>query len=407
MNIRNKVFLLFVFMFAFFAVNIDEVYAANESYKAECVYKGTTYGDFLDKDIIIKVQVSSSDNSLMMDAYPDDWFANTEIFNGATLTSLPKLFFVYDDVLYCPESVYLRDVTPCQGGVGEICTDNNTYNSQAGLVFFNTDSFIPAPRGVMRQYYFLEKPDSRTVLFKKENNQYTSGNAKFYTPLGDENGFSPCKTNEQYLLDFIDKFIELELKNMPDDKKTLDYLNERINDVNFILESAKNYCTADKVADDLSAKANEALKLIAEIANGANLSSEELEQIMNNTGIVSQSVNQFIAGLQNIQIPFGENEISCDGLIDDSLEAVIQTVLKWVRIAAPILLIVLSALDFSQVVISNDQDAMKKAVSKVVKRAIAALALFFIPLLVSVMLDWIDDSPFFNKNNANCSEVLK
>ena len=52
----------------------------------------------------------------------------------------------------------------------------------------------------------------------------------------------------------------------------------------------------------------------------------------------------------------------------------------------PILLIVLGSVDFANAIISGDQDALKKSGSKFMKRAIAAVAVFFVPLLVKVLL---------------------
>ena len=74
-------------------------------------------------------------------------------------------------------------------------------------------------------------------------------------------------------------------------------------------------------------------------------------------------------------------------MIDEDLKEVLQLALKIIRIVAPILLIIFATVDFSQAVISQDKDIMKKAVSKVIKRAIAAIAVFFIPLLVSLLLN--------------------
>lgn len=102
-----------------------------------------------------------------------------------------------------------------------------------------------------------------------------------------------------------------------------------------------------------------------------------------------------------------KTEFSCEGLLDKDLKDVLQLLLKWVRIGAPIALIVLVTVDFSSAVISNDQDAIKKATNKAIKRGIAAIALFFIPLIVSIMISWLDESDYFNPDRVNCEEVYK
>ena len=100
-------------------------------------------------------------------------------------------------------------------------------------------------------------------------------------------------------------------------------------------------------------------------------------------------------------------EYNCNSLIDEDLKIIIKIVLKWIQIGAPILLILLVTVDFGQAVISNDNDAIKKATSKAIKRTIAALALFFIPLIVRVLIDKVDSTPFFDKDKTNCSDIFK
>lgn len=79
--------------------------------------------------------------------------------------------------------------------------------------------------------------------------------------------------------------------------------------------------------------------------------------------------------------------ISCNGILTADAAAFIQKIIDGIRILAPILLIILGSIDLGQAVISEDKDSLKKATSRLIKRAIAALAIFFIPLVVRVLLD--------------------
>ena len=92
----------------------------------------------------------------------------------------------------------------------------------------------------------------------------------------------------------------------------------------------------------------------------------------------------------NITLPNG-NLNKCEELISEDLMYVINLILKIIQIGGPILLIILVAVDFGQVVISNDKDAMPKAVSKAIKRGIAAIVIFFVPYFVSLILDWLNN----------------
>ena len=72
-------------------------------------------------------------------------------------------------------------------------------------------------------------------------------------------------------------------------------------------------------------------------------------------------------------------------------QLIIEYALTTVQIVVPILLIIFVSIDFATVVISpgkKDEDAMKKAISRAVKRGIAAIAVFFIPLIVKLILSW-------------------
>ena len=83
----------------------------------------------------------------------------------------------------------------------------------------------------------------------------------------------------------------------------------------------------------------------------------------------------------------GEVSVDCNGIFTKEALDLISDILGWFRILAPVALIVLVAVDFGQAVLSQDNDALKKASSKVIKRAIATVALFFIPTFVRVLIN--------------------
>ena len=79
--------------------------------------------------------------------------------------------------------------------------------------------------------------------------------------------------------------------------------------------------------------------------------------------------------------------INCDGILTPGAYQMLQDAINIIRIAVPILLIVLGSVDLGSVVISQDKDAMPKAVGKLVKRCICAVAIFFVPLIVKTILN--------------------
>ena len=72
----------------------------------------------------------------------------------------------------------------------------------------------------------------------------------------------------------------------------------------------------------------------------------------------------------------------------------IREIMNWIRIGIPIIIIILGSVDFSKAVIVSDDKALSQALSKLIKRLIAAVAIFFAPLILMYLLDsanqWAD-----------------
>ena len=86
---------------------------------------------------------------------------------------------------------------------------------------------------------------------------------------------------------------------------------------------------------------------------------------------------------------------SCQGLLDKTLVEKINEILNWIRVIVPILVIVLSTIDFSKAVLVQDKDELKQATSKLVKRLIIAVAIFFVPTLLKLLVDAFNEiSPY-------------
>lgn len=106
---------------------------------------------------------------------------------------------------------------------------------------------------------------------------------------------------------------------------------------------------------------------------------EEFEGISNidEAGIDMDKYNQE----QNCQSLLGNPSDS------DSVAWLLQEGLNIAKIVGPLLVVVLSSFDFAKVIISGDDEAMTKAGKKLGIRLVLAVALFFIPVLVTVLLD--------------------
>ena len=79
---------------------------------------------------------------------------------------------------------------------------------------------------------------------------------------------------------------------------------------------------------------------------------------------------------------------SCNGIFTPEALEIIDEVLGYFRILAPIVLILMIAIDFASAVIGSEgkDDAMRKAISRSTKRAIAAVLVFLVPTIVKAIL---------------------
>lgn len=126
-----------------------------------------------------------------------------------------------------------------------------------------------------------------------------------------------------------------------------------------------------------------------------NDSQDDLEDIKEENAKDSQSVTDGWRGDLSSITDLGDDltDLSCEGILGDDLLAKIDELFGYIKIAAPIILIVLGSIDFGQVVLTegtDNKDALRKATSKFVKRAIVCIAIFFVPTILSYILHFVD-----------------
>ena len=78
------------------------------------------------------------------------------------------------------------------------------------------------------------------------------------------------------------------------------------------------------------------------------------------------------------------SEVKCN--IGEQVVNMIYNVLKWAKYIAPVLVIILSILDFIKALAAQNDDDMKKAQGRFVKRLIVAALLFLLPLIINFAL---------------------
>ena len=90
-----------------------------------------------------------------------------------------------------------------------------------------------------------------------------------------------------------------------------------------------------------------------------------------------------------------DHPVSCPEIInmeEGKLGWLLNTMLNYIRIIGPVLVVLLSAIDFIKAVVGFDEKAMKEAQNKLIIRLVAAVALFLVPTLVQLLLSFINAS---------------
>ena len=89
---------------------------------------------------------------------------------------------------------------------------------------------------------------------------------------------------------------------------------------------------------------------------------------------------------------------NCEELLGDDVIEIIDDLMKIIRIAVPILLIVFGMTDFLRATFSNSEENIKKDRDRFIKRIIAAIIVFIVPIFVDLVLHlankvWSDINP--------------
>lgn len=113
-----------------------------------------------------------------------------------------------------------------------------------------------------------------------------------------------------------------------------------------------------------------------------------LSQLNYNEGNCVEScinMNKDIAQLETDN-KFRSNELNQKCGIGTSIISMIYNILKWIKYIPPALIIILTMLDFIKAIAAQNDDDMKKAQGKFIKRLIVAALLFLLPLIINFVL---------------------
>jgi len=94
---------------------------------------------------------------------------------------------------------------------------------------------------------------------------------------------------------------------------------------------------------------------------------------------------------------------SCGTILGSELIEHIQEVFDIIKIVAPILLIFFGSMDYGKAVVANDKEALAKATSNFIKRAIAAVAIFLLPYFIKIIFSLPGVKDVINVNDPTCT----
>ena len=105
--------------------------------------------------------------------------------------------------------------------------------------------------------------------------------------------------------------------------------------------------------------------------------------------VISDSINSnsVVAVISSLK----DNK-ECKGILgnpdnEDSVAWFLVKILDYLKLLGPLMILVLSSLDFAKAILMSDDESLKKAQSSLITRLILAALLFVLPTLIEVLLD--------------------
>ena len=96
--------------------------------------------------------------------------------------------------------------------------------------------------------------------------------------------------------------------------------------------------------------------------------------------------------LADINMVGDENATTCVEVLGESVVEFLQMLFNYVKVLGPILVIILSSIDFTKTVMTGDEQSMKKAQNNLFIRLLCAVGIFLLPTIVTIIINLITGS---------------
>lgn len=160
-------------------------------------------------------------------------------------------------------------------------------------------------------------------------------------------------------------------------------------DYDFMLTSDPSYLVKQL---DFTYGGNNSKKIVEALSLDKPTSSQTGETKTNNPGTSS---NPVVSNSGNSNGTINQDvKDDCEGIFgkDSETKKLLQKVLNIFRILAPILTLIFSSMDFLKAVAAGAKDDLKAAGTKLLKRLIVVALLFFVPTIINILLDIMENS---------------
>ncbi len=215
-----------------------------------------------------------------------------------------------------------------------------------------------------------EIPSSAYMTNKDINGQWTntkdiisaSAAQVIYTKIKEKYGFSKNKS----LPRFIQTHVTLKLKDDANANKILtDKFNEKLNADH----------DAGTISDEVFEEKNDIVNNNYNWGSGTGITITKEYRERVNTSYGS-----------NVKDP--TTDINCNSILGTEMTKLVENVLKFIRFLGPVLVIVLTIIDFVSAVFSADL-SITKPLGKLIRRLIAAALLFFLPTIIIPLFNYL------------------
>lgn len=97
-----------------------------------------------------------------------------------------------------------------------------------------------------------------------------------------------------------------------------------------------------------------------------------------------------------------EEDIKCNSILSARTMMDIKKVLNIIRVIVPVLVIVYGSIDLAKAAMAQKEDNMKKAQNTFMKRMIVGVAFFFIPTLINIIINTVNDGNILRDGLVIC-----